>query len=218
MLKKHFLLIYVVCSLFVASAFAGESKTQPITEESIYKVLIEELAWSHEDRKTESLEQREERARLMSKGLWTALKQLQATKELKLRARLLLGATVSIWWFETRFGRAVHAGELSRYGSDDGKAKCFGQLHERTAVTKREPGETMEEFRARQTAEWNALTGITLEATTKCAIATMRRFQGAVGTCTDWATAFGAYGTTKCEPLPTSIPRAELMSRLARQF
>lgn len=210
MFKKQLLLICIVCSLAVSSAFAGAPQKQPITEESVYQQLMG-LTWSHEDRKKETPESKELRARNMSKGLVAALQ----APGLKMPKRLLIGATISIWWFETRFSKEVHEGGLSRYGSDKGKAKCFGQLHERAAVTKQEPGETMEAFRERQTAEWMALTGTSVEATTRCAIATMRRFQGAVGQCDDWGSAFGAYGTTKCEALPTSIPRAELMSRLA---
>lgn len=62
-------------------------------------------------------------------------------------------AIVVVFWGESRFSPVIHSGE--RRG-DGGKAICLGQ-HQRINRTE---------------AEWEALAGTTLEATTRCARAT----------------------------------------------
>jgi len=72
----------------------------------------------------------------------------------------LAAATLVTWYAESGFALEVHNGSgRSRYGEDQGKARCFGQLHQTGYVPK---------------AEWQKLTGVDLESTRRCARATMR--------------------------------------------
>jgi hypothetical protein len=72
----------------------------------------------------------------------------------------LAAATLVTWFAESGFALEVHNGSRrSRYGEDQGKARCFGQLHQTGYVPK---------------PEWESLTGVDLESTRRCARATMR--------------------------------------------
>jgi hypothetical protein len=72
----------------------------------------------------------------------------------------LAAATLVTWYAESRFALEVHNGSgQSRFGEDQGKARCFGQLHQTGYVPK---------------PEWQSLTGVDLESTRRCARATMR--------------------------------------------
>lgn len=220
MKRIHMWVLVAICCLFTAFSsvsFASKEvqEKQPVTVEGIKAQLLE-LPWSFEDRKIETPEEREARAEVMAQALYNAAQQMPKA----VYRRAIIAAAISIWWFETRFGLAVHRGERSKYGSDDGKAKCFGQHHERSVGLKKEPEESLEDFRARQRAMWESLAGVDLEATERCALATMRVFDSKFMACRKHATpipaAFGAYGTGgECGLLPTSNQRAELMSRLA---
>lgn len=216
-MKHIHMWVVVVACLFISSLGVASKDIveKPVTVEGIQAQLLE-LPWSFEDRKVETPEARKGRALVMAQGLYNAAQQMPE----RMYRRPIIAAAISIWWFETRFGLAVHKGEPSRYGSDDGKAKCFGQHHERTVGLKQEPGEPLVEFRARQRAMWESLAGVTLEATERCALATMRVFASKLSQCREHeqrvAAAFGSYGSGgACALLPTSIQRAELMSKLA---
>lgn len=75
--------------------------------------------------------------------------------------RLKLAVLVT-WYGESRFGKDVHEGKLSRWGSDTGKAACFGQLHQNRLL---------------DAEAWEAMKGTSLEATTNCAIETAKALQ-----------------------------------------
>ena len=104
--------------------------------------------------------------------------------------KVATAAIYTLWYYESRFDREVHAGGLSRWGSDTAKARCMGQLH----VSKRLP-----------TDEWKALAGIDYAATRRCAVATLHRFRSAAGWCGwgenphRWRDAFRNYGSGSCE-------------------
>ena len=72
----------------------------------------------------------------------------------------LAAATFVTWYSESKFALEVHNGSgRSRFGEDMGLARCLGQLHKTGWVPK---------------SEWQQLTGIDLEATRRCARATMK--------------------------------------------
>ncbi|MEY2934147.1 MAG: hypothetical protein RL033_4896 [Pseudomonadota bacterium] len=72
----------------------------------------------------------------------------------------LAAATFVTWYSESKFALEVHNGSgKSRHGEDDGKARCLGQLHKTGWVPK---------------SVWKTLTGTDLEATRRCARATMK--------------------------------------------
>ena len=214
-MKTFRMWVFVVSCFFITSMGLADVTEKPVTVEGIQAQLLE-LPWSYEDRKTETPEARKARAKDMAQGLFNAGEKMPA----KFNRRPLIAAAIAIWWFETRFSLEVHSGGRSKYGSDDGKAKCFGQHHERAVGLKMEPEESVEQFRVRQREMWESLAGTSVEATERCALATMRQFAGKLSQCRTHenrvAAAFGSYGSGgECALLPTSIQRAELMSRLA---
>lgn len=72
----------------------------------------------------------------------------------------LAAATFVTWYSESKFALEVHNGSgKSRHGEDDGKARCLGQLHKTGWVPK---------------SVWKTLAGTDLEATRRCARATMK--------------------------------------------
>ena len=126
----------------------------------------------------------------------------------------LAAATLVIWYGESRFALDVHNGSgRSRYGEDDGRARCFGQIHQTGLVPK---------------AEWEKLAGVDLESTRRCARATMKvlSVQGRhcgmrTGKPNMWAVArmVAAYGSGKgCAPTKASTLRARRWSKLREQL
>lgn len=84
----------------------------------------------------------------------------EAAEDWRWDTESLAAVTLVVWYRESRFALEVHNGSgKSRHGEDDGKARCFGQLHQTGYVPK---------------DEWRNLTGTDLEATRRCARATMR--------------------------------------------
>jgi hypothetical protein len=72
----------------------------------------------------------------------------------------LAAATFVTWYSESKFALEVHNGSgKSRHGEDQGRARCLGQLHKTGWVPK---------------SVWKTLTGTDLEATRRCARATMK--------------------------------------------
>lgn len=199
--------------IVVCWAVASSAKMPEMSVERIHAALLER-PWSIGDRE-ELAAARSDRAMVMAQALYDAGHELDVPYR-----RSLIAAAISIWWHEARFGLTVHRGGLSRWGSDDGRAKCFGQLHERSVGIKRELGESLEDFRKRQHAEWKALAGTDYASTKRCALATMRQFKSKLGQCREteepWLHAFGAYGHGErhCGLLPTSRERFQLMKRL----
>lgn len=76
--------------------------------------------------------------------------------------KMLLAMNIATQWHETKFAHDVHAGELGKWGSDDGRARCLGQLH----VTDALPREV-----------WERTAGTDLESTLLCSVEGMRVLQ-----------------------------------------
>lgn len=139
----------------------------------------------------------------------------EAAEDWRWDASSLAAATLVIWYGESRFALEVHNGSgKSRYGEDDGKARCFGQLHQ-TGLVPRE--------------EWQSLTGIDLEATRRCARATMRVLSVQGRRCgmqvdkpSMWAVArmVSAYGSGKksCAPTKDSTARARRWAKVMERI
>ena len=126
----------------------------------------------------------------------------------------LAAATLVVWYSESRFALEVHSGSgTSRYGEDEGRARCFGQIHQTGLVPK---------------PEWQSLTGVDLEATRRCAKATMRVLTVQGRRCgmqenkpSMWAVArmVAAYGSGKsCSPTKDSTARARRWSKLMEKI
>lgn len=123
----------------------------------------------------------------------------------------LRAATLAVWYRETRFAKDVHAGKPGYYGSDGGRAKCLGQIHASGLV----PLE-----------EWETLGGTDVEATSRCARATMRLLVFKAERCgltkealsrESVARLFDAYGTGSCKkrmPAKERKARAELWRKM----
>lgn len=128
----------------------------------------------------------------------------EAADEWRWDTTSLAAATLVVWYRESRFALEVHNGSgTSRYGEDNGKARCFGQIHQTGLVPKE---------------EWKQLTGVDLEATRRCARATMRVLTVQGRRCgmqenkpNMWSMArlLAAYGSGKsCAPTKDSTSRA----------
>lgn len=111
-------------------------------------------------------------------------------------------AILVIWEGETRFALNVHAGGLGKWGSDNGRAKCLGQIHSSRLTPKH---------------EWEKLGGVDLAATERCAEATLKLLKAKMRYCVEavvWnretvAISFQAYATGRCEaPGAMSLKRA----------
>lgn len=88
---------------------------------------------------------------------------------------------LAIWYGESKLAEHVHRGGSTPGGSDDGAARCLGQIHDTGLL---EPG------------EWYALAGTDLESTRNCARVTLRIVQRFARWCGyDMARMHGAYGT-----------------------
>jgi hypothetical protein len=130
-------------------------------------------------------------------------------------ATSLAAATLVTWYAESRFALEVHNGSgLSQFGEDEGRARCFGQLHATGLVPK---------------PEWQTLTGVDLEATRRCARATMRVLTSTANRCgmketkpnSMWAVArmLAAYMSGKgCAPTKASTARARRWSKVMDQI
>lgn len=140
-------------------------------------------------------------------------KEARAAKGWPGDVRSLAAATLVIWYGETRFDLEVHRGERGRWGSDNGRAKCMGQLHTSSLVERE---------------EWERLGGTDLESTRRCARSTMRVLIASARYCklhehgmnaTTLARAFAAYATGRgCKPGPQARARANSWIRAMRQI
>jgi len=139
----------------------------------------------------------------------------EAAEDWRWDASSLAAATLVVWYGESRFALEVHDGtRKSRYGEDDGKARCFGQLHQTGLVPR---------------PEWESLAGTDLEATRRCARATMRVLSVQGRRCgmqvdkpSMWAVArmVSAYGSGKksCAPTKDSTARARRWSQVMERI
>ena len=151
----------------------------------------------------------EYRARLQSISEAISI-EAEAAQGWRWDATSLAAATLVVWYAESKFALEVHNGSgRSRFGEDDGRARCFGQLHQTGYVPK---------------AEWETLTGVDLEATRRCARATMRVLTAQGNRCgmkenepNMWAVArmVAGYMTGKaCAPTKASTARARRWSKV----
>lgn len=118
-------------------------------------------------------------------------------------------AIVVVFWGESRFSPLIHSGE---HRGDGGKAICLGQHQQ----INRTPD------------EWEALAGITLEATTRCARATgdalfrSWHYCNALNPKSNYLQAFTLYGSGRtCRPEETQwknifIDRGDKWARLVQ--
>ena len=113
-----------------------------------------------------------------------------------LSTRELVAATLVVWHQETRYSRHVHAGGRGRWGSDNGRATCLGQLH-RTSLA----------------PDWDTLAGLDVAATRRCAAATMRVLSAHARSCGRGAAAawLSGYGTGQgCRVVALGRKRARI--------
>lgn len=103
----------------------------------------------------------------------------------------LVAMTLTIFQRETRLSRVVHAGGRGKYGSDEGRAKCLGQLHKNNRLT--------EDI-------WKTLGGIDYDSTRRCARWTMKMIIAQQKTCAQGPlndatlrASFEAYGAGNCK-------------------
>jgi hypothetical protein len=126
----------------------------------------------------------------------------------------LAAATLVVWYNESTFALEVHNGShSSRYKEDNGRARCLGQLHQTGFVPK---------------PEWLSLVGTDLEATRRCARATMRVLTAQGNRCGMrrnqpgmWAVArmYAAYASgNSCAPTKSSTARARGWSKVMEQL
>lgn len=135
----------------------------------------------------------------------------EAAARAGLGRRALAAATLTVWYGETRFSYEVHVEGKSRWHQDWGKARCLGQLHVSGLVPK---------------DEWELLVGGDLEATRRCARATMRVLAAQARYCsvkapTEWSLArvFAAYGSGRgCAVTPQAKQRAKRWSTLMQRI
>lgn len=150
------------------------------------------------------------RARLGTLAEAVAL-EAESAKHAGLGRRALAAATLTVWYGETRFSYEVHVEGKSRWHQDWGKAKCLGQIHVSGLV----PQE-----------EWEQLVGSDLEATRRCARATMRVLAAqarycSVASASEWGMSrvFAAYGSGRgCAVTPQAKKRAQRWSLLMQQI
>lgn len=121
----------------------------------------------------------------------------------------LAAVTFVTWYSESKFALEVHNGSgKSRHGEDQGRARCLGQLHKTGWVPK---------------SVWKTLAGTDLEATRRCARATMKVLAMQGKRCgmkkkpSFWAVArmeaAYAHGLS-CTPTKNSTARARRWSKL----
>lgn len=110
-------------------------------------------------------------------------------------------AVLGNWYQESRFAFEVHAGgEHPVWDQDVGRARCLGQIHE----SRRFPGPV-----------WRGLAGTTLEATRRCARATIELMAGIERACgyagpQRVALVLTTYGTGVCAEEVSAAARAKV--------
>jgi hypothetical protein len=181
-----------------------------LTETLLVIALGLPAPWYQPGTEPETRDQYQERLQTISTAI--AL-EAEAADDWRWDATSLAAATLVTWYNESRFALEVHSGSGSRYGEDDGRARCFGQIHQTGLVPK---------------AEWESLAGTDLEATRRCAKATMRvlSVQGRrcgmqQGKPNMWSVArmLAAYGSGKsCAPTKDSTARARRWSKLMQRI
>ena len=100
-------------------------------------------------------------------------------------------AVLSTWYGETRFDLEIHQGGPGRHGSDKGRSKCLGQIHQ--TVVPRDV--------------WEGLGGTHTAATRRCALWTARFLARAQRLCAGGekldngrlAETFAGYGGRRCK-------------------
>lgn len=166
--------------------------------------------WYPESKRPETDQQRNDRLAVITEAI--AL-EAAAEQNWAWGTDTLAAATLATFYEESRFALEVHNGEgKTRHGEDQGRAKCLGQLHATGYVPR---------------SEWRTLTGTDLEATRRCARATMRVLAGQAKRCkmgkelSVWSVArlFAMYQSGKsCTVTKNSMKRARHWGRIMRDF
>lgn len=182
-----------------------------LTEIILAIVLSLPAPWYHPGKNPETNEEYRGRLQTISEAIAI---EAEATENWRWDAASLAAATLVVWYGESRFALEVHSGSgKSRYGEDQGRARCFGQIHQTGLVPK---------------PEWESLTGVDLEATRRCARATMRVLTVQGRRCgmqankpSMWAVArmVAAYGSgNSCAPTKDSTERARRWSKVMERI
>lgn len=113
--------------------------------------------WYEPGKAPETDEQYRERLQTIATSI--AL-EAEANEDWQWDSTSLAAVTFVTWYSESKFALEVHNGSgKSRHGEDEGRARCLGQLHKTGWVPK---------------SVWKTLAGTDLEATRRCARATMK--------------------------------------------
>ncbi len=161
-----------------------------LTQLLLAALLQLQAPWYPPGKNPETHEQYRARLETIAEAIVT---EARAVGPKHLDVRALAAATATVWYGETKFAYEVHVLGKSRWKQDRGKARCMGQLHASRLVPKE---------------EWETLAGADLQATRRCARATIRvllavsRYCGAVGPSeSHLARVFAAYGSGQgCSP------------------
>jgi hypothetical protein len=166
--------------------------------------------WYAPGKRPETVEQHQDRLKIITQAI---AEEAAATESWKWGTDALAAATLATWYEESRFALEVHNGQgRTRFGEDDGRARCLGQLHQTGFVPK---------------DEWKQLAGTDLESTRRCARATMRVLSAQGARCkmpkelNVWSVArmFAMYGTGRsCSITKNSMKRARHWGRIMRDF
>jgi hypothetical protein len=166
--------------------------------------------WYPPSKVPETAEQRQDRLEIITQAIAI---EAAAEQNWEWGTETLAAATLATWYEESRFALEVHNGEgKTRFGEDQGRAKCLGQLHKTGYVPKE---------------EWKQLAGTDLESTRRCARATMRVLAAQGKRCKMpkeldvWSVArmFAMYGTgNSCAITKNSMKRARHWGRIMRDF
>jgi len=172
--------------LTIAAACLLAGSALPIAD------VVVPFVMKHAGRDQETVEQLKARAQTIDEAL-----------KYEAKSPAQKAAVLTLWKAEARFARDVHAGGVGKLGSDDGRAKCLGQIHVNRKVPR---------------AVWETLGGLDLAATRRCAWATLTILEGKMRYCRVWyssegvAVGFHAYATGKC---PKGEPNAKSRKRAA---
>jgi hypothetical protein len=167
-------------------------------------------SWYPPGKSPETVEQYQDRLKIITQAI---AMEAQAQETWQWGTDALAAATLATWYEESRFALEVHNGSgRTRFGEDNGRARCFGQLHQTGFVPKQ---------------EWKTLTGTDLESTRRCARATMRVLSAQGARCkmpkdlNVWSVArmFAMYGTGRsCSITKNSMKRARHWGRIMSEF
>ena len=165
--------------------------------------------WYGQNRQPETDEQYRERVQIIAEAITLEAERSKAWPH---GVAGLAIATLTLWEAESSLSYDVHANTGNDpWGQDHGKARCLGQLHSSRLVPKE---------------EWETLAGADLEATRRCANATMRVLRAQYRVCQKRgapgdpiANMYEIYANGRsCTPKARSLRRARRYRQLMNQF